>query len=133
MHSQNLLGDVFSDTTQPSGKTLHRAMKMIHDQGRGAVVYLRHEGMGAGLLKRLQTSAAMLDSQGDDDRPRIADGQTTPGMQPPENKGAYGIGCQVLRDLGVLQMRLITNHPFTPTALGGFDLSIAEFVPIGGA
>jgi 3,4-dihydroxy 2-butanone 4-phosphate synthase / GTP cyclohydrolase II len=134
MHSQNLLGDVFNDTTQPSGQTLRQALRMIQKEGCGAVVYLRHEGMGAGLLKRLQTPAAMLDSQaGDDDRPRIADSQTTPGMQPPANKGAYGIGCQILRDLGVRQMRLITNHPFTPTALSGFELSIAEFIPIGRA
>ncbi len=129
MHSQNILGDVFNDSSQPSGHTLRQAMKMIHDQGQGAVVYLRHEGMGAGLLKRLQTAAPMMDSQnGDDDRPSIAGGQTTPGIQPPDNKGAYGIGCQILRDLGIHQMRLITKHPFTPTALSGFDLSIAEFV-----
>lgn len=134
MHSQNLLGDVFNDSTQPSGKTLRQSLRMIHEQGSGAVVYLRHEGMGAGLLKRLQTSSSMMDSQaGDDDRPKIAGSQTTPGMQPPSNKGAYGIGCQVLRDLGIRQMRLITNHPFTPTALSGFNLSIDEFVPIGGA
>jgi 3,4-dihydroxy 2-butanone 4-phosphate synthase/GTP cyclohydrolase II len=134
MHSQNLLGDVFNDITQPSGATLRNALKLIRAQGKGAVVYLRHEGMGAGLLKRLQTSAAMMDSgAGDDDRPKIADSQTTPGMQPPVNKGAYGIGCQVLRDLGVRQMRLITNHPFTPTALSGFDLSITEFVPVQGS
>jgi 3,4-dihydroxy 2-butanone 4-phosphate synthase/GTP cyclohydrolase II len=87
--------------------------------------------MGAGLLKRLQTPAAMMDSHVvDDDRPKIADSQTTPGVQPPVNKGAYGIGCQILRDLGIRQMRLITNHPFTPTALSGFDLSITEFVPV---
>lgn len=131
MHSQNLLGDVFNDMTQPSGKTLRQAMRMIQAEGRGAVVYLRHEGMGAGLLKRLQTSAAMLDSRsGDDDRPKIADSQTAPGMQPPGNKGAYGIGCQILRDLGIRKIRLMTNHPFTPTALGGFGLSIEAFVPI---
>ncbi len=134
MHSQNLLGDVFNDLTQPSGQTLRQAMKMIHDEGKGAVVYLRHEGMGAGLLKRLQTSAALMDSRSDDDdRPKIGHSQTTPGMQPPTNKGAYGIGCQILRELGVRQMRLITNHPFTPTALSGFDLSISEFVPITSA
>lgn len=130
MHSQNLLGDVFNDITQPSGATLKQSLKMIKSQGSGAVVYLRHEGMGAGLLKRLQTPTAMMDSHiVDDDRPNIAGSQTTPGVQPPINKGAYGIGCQILRDLGVRQMRLITNHPFTPTALSGFDLSITEFVP----
>lgn len=131
MHSQNLLGDVFGDTTQPSGKTLRRAMRMIQEHGRGVVVYLRHEGMGAGLLKKLQTSTDMMDAQpSDDDRLRIGDSQTTPGIEPPADKGAYGIGCQILRDLGVTQLDLITNHPFTPTALSGFDLSINRFVPI---
>jgi len=131
MHSQNLLGDVFGDTTQPSGNTLRASMKMIQEKGSGAIVYLRHEGMGAGLLKRLQTPSAMMDSApGDDDRPNIASDQTRPGVQPPDNKGAYGIGCQILRDLGVRHIDLITNHPFTPTALGGFDLSINSFVPI---
>ncbi len=131
MHSQNLLGDVFGDTTQPSGKTLRSAMRMIQENGSGVVVYLRHEGMGDGLLKRLQTSVATMDSAAeDDDRPKIADSQTTPGVQPPTDKGAYGIGCQILRDLGIRHINLITNHPFTPTALSGFDLSIAEFVPV---
>ena len=131
MHSQNLLGDVFGDTTQPSGNTLRASMKMIQQKGSGAIVYLRHDGMGAGLLKRLQTPSAMIDSTpGDDDRPNIAGGQTTPGVQPPDNKGAYGIGCQILRDLGVRHIDLITNHPFTPTALSGFDLSINSFIPI---
>ena len=131
MHSQNLLGDVFGDTTQPSGNTLRASMKMIQNAGSGAIVYLRHEGMGAGLLKRLQTPAAMMDSApADDDRPNIAGDQTTPGVQPPDNKGAYGIGCQILRDLGVRHIDLITNHPFTPTALSGFDLSINSFVPV---
>jgi 3,4-dihydroxy 2-butanone 4-phosphate synthase / GTP cyclohydrolase II len=131
MHRQNLLGDVFNDIAQPSGKTLRGAMRMIHENGSGAVVYLRHEGMGAGLLKRLQTPASTLDAPPEeDDRPRIADSQTTPGIEPPANKGAYGIGCQILRDLGIQHLDLITNHPFTPTALSGFGLSINSFVPI---
>jgi 3,4-dihydroxy 2-butanone 4-phosphate synthase / GTP cyclohydrolase II len=131
MHRQNLLGDVFGDTTQPSGKTLRSAMRMIQERGSGAVVYLRHEGMGAGLLKRLQTAADMMDTQkSDDDRPRLGESLSTPGVEPPGNKGAYGIGCQILRDLGVAQLDLITDHPFTPTALSGFDLTINRFVPI---
>jgi len=130
MHSQNLLGDVFNDAAQPSGKTLRRAMRMIQENASGAVVYLRHEGMGTGLLKRLQTAASTLDAPDDDDRPRIADSQTTPGIEPPSNKGAYGIGCQILRDLGIRHLDLITNHPFTPTALSGFGLDIHRFVPI---
>lgn len=132
MHSQNLLGDVFGDLTQPSGDTLRQAMRMIHSEGRGAVVYLRHEGMGSGLLKRLQTATRQRHPGEEDveDRPSVGASQTTPGMKPPENKGAYGIGCQILRDLGIRKLRLITNHPFTPTALSGFGLAIEEFVEV---
>ncbi len=132
MHSQNLLGDVFGDTSQPSGETLRSAMRMIQREGRGAVVYLRHERMGSGLLKRLQTAQLPTDHAlaGLDERVRLGETHATPGIMPPANKGAYGIGAQILRDLGVRQIRLITDHPFMPTALGGFGLSISGFVPL---
>jgi 3,4-dihydroxy 2-butanone 4-phosphate synthase/GTP cyclohydrolase II len=131
MHSQNLLGDVFGDLTQPSGQTLRQAMKMIHDAKRGAVVYLRHERTGSGLLKQLQTASLPEDHElSSNDRPHLGESQTTPGIKPPLDTGAYGIGAQILRDLGVRKIRLITNHPFTPTALSGFDLSIEQFVPV---
>ncbi|MFW6058609.1 MAG: 3,4-dihydroxy-2-butanone-4-phosphate synthase [Phycisphaeraceae bacterium] len=129
MHSQNLLGDVFGDVTQPSGKTLRQAMRMIHAEGRGALVYLRHGGAGTGLLKRLQTATH---AGGDEEEAtRLGDAQETPGIRPPRHMGAYGIGCQILRDLGIRRMRLITNHPFTPTALSGYGLTIEEFVSPG--
>jgi 3,4-dihydroxy 2-butanone 4-phosphate synthase/GTP cyclohydrolase II len=124
MHSQNLLGDVFGDLRQPSGRTLRASMRMIQDAGRGAIVYLRHEGMGTGLLQRLQTLHGL--EPGPD---RIALG--SPGARAPHDKGSYGIGSQILRDLGVRRMRLLTNHPFHPTALEGFGLEISEFVPVG--
>jgi 3,4-dihydroxy 2-butanone 4-phosphate synthase / GTP cyclohydrolase II len=127
MHSQNLLGDVFGDKVQPSGKTLHAAMRMIAREGQGAVVYLRHEGMGSGLLKRLQTRKY---EPGQETATHIGQSQTTPGIKPASDKRDYGIGSQILRDLGISEMRLITNHPFHPTALSGFDLAIREFVPV---
>jgi len=121
MHSQNLLGDVFGDICQPSGKTLGKAMAAIQHAGQGAVVYLRHEGMGTGLLRRLQT-LHLPHHRGDaDDRPQI-------GQQ--QNVSDYGIGAQILRDLGIRRLRLLTNHPFQPAALEGFGLEITEFVPI---
>ncbi len=128
MHSQNLLGDVFGDTDQPSGRTLQSAMRKIQAAGRGAVVYLRHERMGKGLLQRLQT--LHLGEQHEEDGPRIGQGLSTPGPVSTANKGDYGIGSQILRDLGIRQLRLLTNHPFHPTALEGFGLSISEFVPV---
>ena len=131
MHSQNLLGDVFGDLTQPSGKTLRIAMRMIQQEGRGALVYLRHERMGTGLLKRLQTASLPPNHEMvDEDRHHLGEIRTTSGTKPPDNKGAYGIGAQILRDLGICKLRLITDHPFTPTALSGFGLSISDFVPV---
>lgn len=131
MHSQNLLGDVFGDVTQPSGQTLASSMRMIQKEGRGAVVYLRHEGMGTGVLKRLQTLALSADEEAARfESLKPGDAHEHPGMQPRKDKQGYGIGCQVLRDLGITDLRLISNHPFTPGALHGFGLSIDEFVPI---
>ncbi len=127
MHGQNLLGDVFADLSQPSGRTLHAAMRRIQQEGSGAVVYLRHEAMGSGLLRLIQS---MQLPQDDPERVRLGATQATPGLAPPKDKRDYGIGSQILRDLGLSHLRLLTNHPFTPTALEGFGLSIAEFVPV---
>ena len=131
MHSQNLLGDVLGDVKQPSHETLMAAMRAIQHAGRGAVVYLRHEGLGRGLVKRLQTAVPV-----GSDLPRggpqygTADGATRPSHRDTMD---YGVGSQILRDLGLRHLRLITDHPFTPTALSGFGLSISEFVgpPMG--
>ncbi len=128
MHSQNLLGDVFGDHAQPSGQTLRESMKMIAAEGRGAVVYLRHEGMGSGLLKTLQTGRHRQPA--DEEAVQLGRSQGAPGLSAPVDKRDYGIGSQILRDLGIRKLRLLTNHPFHPTALEGFGLSINEFVPI---
>lgn len=134
MHSQNLLGDVFGDLSQPSGSTLEHAMEMIQREGVGAVVYLRHEKMGSGLLRRLQTlrspSGSLVEKIEEGDGPFVGQSQTRPGVAPPSDTGDYGIGSQILRDLGIRQMKLITNHPFHPKALQGFGLEISEFVPV---
>lgn len=127
MHSQNLLGDVFGDLTQPSGKTLQAAMRLIQNDQQGALVYLRHDRLGTGLVKQLQTSLNTLEDLSHDLPDRIHEDLDD---QNAVTKGSYGIGAQILRDLGIRQLRLITNHPFTPTALSGFGLSICEFVPV---
>lgn len=130
MHSQNLLGDVFDDAEMPSGKILRAAMRQIVEADRGAVVYLRHDGMGAGLLKRLQSLHLPSDVGNDDERVRFGGSDVSPGVRPPAEKRDYGIGSQILRDLGIRKLRLLTNHAVHPTALEGFGLEIVEFVPI---
>ena len=131
MHSQNLLGDVFGDASQPSGQTLHAAMKKIQAAGRGAVVYMRHEGMGTGVLKRLQTLALSPDEEAARvEALKPGESHAEPGMRPRTDKQGYGIGCQILRDLGLVDLKLMTDHPYTPGALGGFGLSIDSFVPL---
>jgi len=115
MHSQNLLGDVFGDREQPTGDTLHAAMKMIHDAGEGAIVYMRQDGMGTGLLARLQT----LHDDAAETRREIRSAM---------NKFDFGVGSQIVRDLGIRRMRLITNHPRHLHGLEGFGLSIVEHV-----
>ena len=136
MHSQNLLGDVLGDTTQPSGETLRASMRMIQQAGRGAVVYLRHEAMGTGLLQRLQTPRADAKPSAEEDADesiRLGTDEhhpPPPDAPPTTHTRAYGIGSQILRDLGVRRLRLITDHPITPHALGGFGLTIEAFVPV---
>ncbi len=131
MHTQNLLGDVFGDNGQSSGRMLAESMRMIQDAGRGAIVYLRHEPMSSGLLQTLQ---AAYSSDGTDhaaDRIRYGRGDAVHCDQKSSIEPyGYGIGSQILRDLGLKHLRLITNHPFTPSALSGFGLSISEFVPV---
>ena len=131
MHSQNLLGDVLGDVSQPSHETLFAAMRMIQDAGRGAVVYLRHEGLGQGLVRRLQTAVSVGSAPAARESHRFGstdDAPQDPGRLPERHTMDYGVGSQILRDLGLRHLRLITDHPFTPTALSGFGLSITEFV-----
>lgn len=132
MHSQNLLGDVFGDLSQPTGRVLRASMQAIAQEGCGAIVYLRHAQMGTGVLRQLQTVTYPYEDTATVDKPLRGAGasQLTPGLAPPADTRDYGIGSQILRDLGIRQIRLLTNHPFTPTALAGFGLSIVEFVPI---
>ena len=118
MHSQNLLGDVLGDVGDPTGRVLRRSMQMIQQHGRGAIVYLRHEGMGKGLLKRLQTLHDLAHHPPRDEHSLRS------------GPGDYGIGSQILRDLGIRKLQLLTNHPVHPTALSGFGLEISEFVPV---
>ena len=128
MHRQNLLGDVFGDCLHPSGKILAKALAAIQDAGQGAVVYLRHESAGTGLLRRLQT-LHLPHRQSGETTPMAHDATATD-TEAPASQGDYGIGAQILCDLGIRRLRLLTRHPFHPAALEGFGLEITEFVPI---
>jgi 3,4-dihydroxy 2-butanone 4-phosphate synthase/GTP cyclohydrolase II len=125
MHSQNLLGDVFGDRRQPTHRRLAAAMRAMRAEKRGAIVYLRHEQMGSGLLQRLQTRRAPGPAPATHAAP---DGDAM--AQPPVARGSYGIGAQILRDLGIRRLRLLTDHPFVPTALSGYGLEVEGFVPL---
>jgi 3,4-dihydroxy 2-butanone 4-phosphate synthase/GTP cyclohydrolase II len=127
---------VFGNLQQPSGQTLRIAMQRIQRAGQGTIVYLRHEKMGQGLLRTLQTLRHHRDAsfaeapEESPERLQVGSGHATPGTRPPANKLDYGIGSQILRDLGIRQMRLLTNHPFHPRALSGFGLEIVDFEPV---
>jgi len=116
MHAQNLLGDVFGAQGDPSGQRLRHAMRRIADAGEGAVVYLRQDGMGSGLLQRLQTLHADHERQPAE-------------VQRVMQKFDFGIGSQILRDLGIQRLRLLTNHPPHLHGLDGFGLQIDETLP----
>lgn len=120
MHSQDLLGDVFGETHRGTGDTLHQAMRMIQEAGEGAIVYMRQDGMGTGLLQRLQTL-------------HVDPSQRAPGaaeIAKVMDKFDFGVGSQILRDLGLSKLRLITNHPRKLHSLEGFGLTIAQHVPL---
>ena len=112
MHSQNLLGDVFDDLASPTGRTLRASMGAIQAAGRGALVYLRHEGLEVGVAEG-----------------GVGEESSGAGGGAARERG-YGIGSQILRDLGVRKLRLLTDHPFHPGGLEGFGLSIEGFVPV---
>jgi 3,4-dihydroxy 2-butanone 4-phosphate synthase/GTP cyclohydrolase II len=122
VHSECLTGDVFGSMRCDCGLQLTSAMKMVADEGLGAVVYLRgHEGRGIGIGHKI--AAYDLQDQGHD----TVDANTKLGL--PVDSREYGIGAQILVELGVTTMRLITNNPAKRGGLDGFGLDIVERVP----
>jgi 3,4-dihydroxy 2-butanone 4-phosphate synthase / GTP cyclohydrolase II len=119
MHSEHLLGDVFHAAGTDSGSLLDMSLKMIQAAGRGVVVYLRQESRGLALLRRL-----------DELRKGIGVGPAAPGQL--MDRRDFGIGAQILRDLGLSKLRILTNRPKKFYGLEGFGLSVVEQVPISG-
>ena len=122
VHSQCLTGDIFGSERCDCGPQLHNALDKIQKEGRGVLLYLLQEGRGIGLLNKLK--AYELQEQGHD----TVEANEKLGFRPDERN--YGIGCQILRDLGVRKMRLLTNNPGKYIALNGYGLEIAERVPL---
>ena len=123
VHSECLTGDVFGSKRCDCGAQLHEALKMIAREGLGIVVYLRgHEGRGIGIAHKLQ--AYGLQDEGLD----TVDANVELGL--PVDSREYGIGAQILVDLGITTMRLLTNNPAKRGGLEGFGLQITERVPV---
>lgn len=122
VHSSCMTGDIFGSCRCDCGEQLHAALHMIETEGKGVVLYMNQEGRGIGLLNKLK--AYKLQEQGLD----TVDANLELGFKMDERD--YGIGAQILRDLGVSKMKLISNNPKKRTGLIGYGLEIVENIPI---
>ncbi|MEN9804250.1 MAG: hypothetical protein RIS41_1097, partial [Actinomycetota bacterium] len=123
VHSECLTGDVFSSRRCDCGPQLHTAMQLIANEGRGVVVYLRgHEGRGIGIGHKIR--AYSLQDGGLD----TVDANTELGL--PIDSREYGIGAQILNDLGVKQLKLMTNNPAKYGGIAGYGLEVVERVAL---
>jgi 3,4-dihydroxy 2-butanone 4-phosphate synthase / GTP cyclohydrolase II len=122
VHSSCVTGDIFGSCRCDCGPQLHHAMKMVEKEGKGVVLYMKQEGRGIGLLNKLK--AYKLQEQGLD----TVEANLQLGFDM-DNRD-YGIGAQILHDLGIAKIRLITNNPKKRVGLMGYGLEIVENIPV---
>jgi len=122
VHSQCLTGDVFASRRCDCGEQLHKAMEIIRKEGKGVILYMKQEGRGIGLINKLK--AYELQDKGLD----TVEANIKLGFKP--DLRDYGIGAQILVDLGVRKMRLMTNNPKKIVGLEGYGLKVVSRVPI---
>lgn len=122
VHSSCATGDIFGSMRCDCGEQLHKAMELIDKEGKGAVIYLNQEGRGIGLMEKMK--AYKLQEEGMD----TVDANICLGHQADERD--YGVGAQILREIGITKIRLLTNNPVKRVGLEAYGLEIVENVPI---
>jgi 3,4-dihydroxy 2-butanone 4-phosphate synthase/GTP cyclohydrolase II len=122
VHSSCATGDIFGSMRCECGEQLHKAMRIIEEEGKGVIVYLNQEGRGIGLMEKIK--AYKLQENGLD----TVDANLHLGHQADERD--YGVGAQILRHIGVHKMRLLTNNPVKRVGLEAYGLSVVENIPI---
>ncbi len=123
VHSECLTGDVFGSTRCDCGQQLEKAMEMISAEGEGVILYLRQEGRGIGLANKLRAYELQ-----DDDNQDTVEANLSLGFQADHRD--YGVGAQILYELGIRKLRLMTNNMGKYVALTGFGLEITERIPM---
>ena len=122
VHSSCMTGDIFGSKRCECGEQLHKAMQMVEKGGKGIIVYLNQEGRGIGLMNKIK--AYKLQEQGDD----TVEANIHLGFQPDERD--YGVGAQILQQMGAHKLRLITNNPVKRVGLESFGIEIVENISI---